>query len=113
MDIAAAPPAESSKASRRLLIGLIFVAIALNYVDRQVLALLKPTLEAEFGWSNRDYAMLGSAFQITAAASFLFTAWFIYVGYLRVLAPFVERFRGPGLLIAVGNATVRNSIAGA
>ncbi len=36
-----------------------------------------------------------------AAASFLFTAWFIYVGYFRVLAPVIERFRGPGLLVAV------------
>ena len=36
-----------------------------------------------------------------AAASFVFTAWFIYVGYFRVLAPVVERFRGPGLLLAV------------
>lgn len=67
----------SSVASRRLLIALIFVAIALNYVDRQVLALLKPTLEAEFGWSNSDYALLGSAFQITAAISFVFVGWIV------------------------------------
>jgi ACS family hexuronate transporter-like MFS transporter len=67
----------SSAASRRLLIALIFVAIALNYVDRQVLALLKPTLEAEFGWSNSDYALLGSAFQITAAISFIFVGWIV------------------------------------
>lgn len=67
----------SSVASRRLLIALIFVAIALNYVDRQVLALLKPTLEAEFGWSNSDYALLGSAFQITAAISFIFVGWIV------------------------------------
>lgn len=68
---------QSSVASRRLLIALIFVAIALNYVDRQVLALLKPTLEAEFGWSNSDYALLGSAFQVTAAISFLFIGWVV------------------------------------
>jgi MFS transporter, ACS family, hexuronate transporter len=74
---ASAPATESTPAARRLLIGLIFVAIALNYVDRQVLALLKPTLEAEFGWSNREYALLGSAFQITAAASFLFIGYVV------------------------------------
>jgi ACS family hexuronate transporter-like MFS transporter len=77
MDNAEEAPTESSKGSRRLLIGLIFVAIALNYVDRQVLALLKPTLEAEFGWNNREYALLGSAFQITAAASFLFIGYVV------------------------------------
>ena len=45
-----------------MLIALLFLGNALNYVDRQVLALLKPTLEAEFGWSDRDYAHLGSTF---------------------------------------------------
>lgn len=67
----------STPGARALLIGLIFVAIALNYVDRQVLALLKPTLEAQFEWSDRDYALLGTAFQITAALSFLFVGWFV------------------------------------
>ncbi|MFX9692347.1 hypothetical protein ABTO79_19290, partial [Acinetobacter baumannii] len=38
------------------LVVLLFLGNALNYVDRQVLALLKPTLEAEFGWSDADYA---------------------------------------------------------
>lgn len=63
--------------ARRLLIALLFFAIALNYVDRQVLALLKPTLEVEFGWSDRNYAFLGTAFQITAAFSFLFVGWIL------------------------------------
>jgi ACS family hexuronate transporter-like MFS transporter len=67
----------AQRTQRRLLIGLLFVAIALNYVDRQVLALLKPTLEARFDWSDRDYALLGTAFQITAAFSFLFVGWFV------------------------------------
>jgi len=62
---------------RRLLIGLLFVAIALNYVDRQVLALLKPTLEAQFGWTDRQFAHLGFVFQITAAGALLFVGWFV------------------------------------
>jgi ACS family hexuronate transporter-like MFS transporter len=72
-----AVPVESTRGARVLLIGLIFVAVALNYVDRQVLALLKPTLEARFDWSDQDYALLGTAFQITAAASFMFVGWFV------------------------------------
>lgn len=62
---------------RRVLVALIFVAVSLNYVDRQVLALLKPTLEAEFNWSDQDYAHLGSVFQIAAAAALLFVGWFV------------------------------------
>lgn len=63
--------------ARRLLIALLFFAIALNYVDRQVLALLKPTLESQFGWSDKVYALLGTSFQITAAFSFLFVGWIV------------------------------------
>ncbi len=59
------------------IVALVFVAIMLNYVDRQILALLKPTLEAEFRWSDRDYANMVSAFQVAAAFAFLGTGWFI------------------------------------
>jgi MFS transporter, ACS family, hexuronate transporter len=31
--------------------GLLFLAATINYVDRQVIGILKPTLQAEFGWS--------------------------------------------------------------
>lgn len=59
------------------IVALVFFAIMLNYVDRQILALLKPTLEAEFRWSDQDYANMLSAFQVAAAVAFLGTGWFI------------------------------------
>ena len=62
---------------RWAVVALVFVAIMLNYVDRQILALLKPTLEAEFRWSDRDYADMLSAFQLAAAVAFLGTGWII------------------------------------
>jgi ACS family hexuronate transporter-like MFS transporter len=62
---------------RWVIVGLVFVAIVLNYVDRQILALLKPTLQAEFDWSDRDYSHMASAFQFAAALAFLGTGWFI------------------------------------
>ena len=62
---------------RRWIVAFVFVAIMLNYVDRQCLALLKPTLEAEFGWSDGDYANMGTAFQVATAFAFLGTGWFI------------------------------------
>ncbi len=69
---------ESSIDMRRwLIVGLAFTAIMLNYVDRQIIALLKPTLQVEFGWSNRDYSHMASAFQFSAAIAFLGTGWFI------------------------------------
>ncbi|MGH6696454.1 MFS transporter [Sphingopyxis sp.] len=62
---------------RWLVVGLVFIAIVLNYVDRQILALLKPTLQLEFDWSDRDYSHMASAFQFAAALAFLGTGWFI------------------------------------
>ena len=64
-------------ARRWIIVVLVFVAIMLNYVDRQILALLKPTLEAEFTWSDGDYANMVSAFQFAAAFGFLGTGWFL------------------------------------
>jgi ACS family hexuronate transporter-like MFS transporter len=59
------------------LVALLFAGNALNYLDRQILALLKPTLETTFHWTNSDYAHLGSAFQLSSAAALLFVGWFI------------------------------------
>jgi ACS family hexuronate transporter-like MFS transporter len=52
--------------------SLLFFATTVNYLDRQVLSLLKPSLEEEFGWSNSDYADIASTFQIIYAISLLF-----------------------------------------
>jgi ACS family hexuronate transporter-like MFS transporter len=62
---------------RWLIVGLAFAAIMLNYMDRQIIALLKPTLEAQFGWDDRAYSHMASAYQFAAACAFLGTGWFI------------------------------------
>ncbi len=73
-----------SGAGRWAIVAMVFFAIMLNYVDRQILALLKPTLEAEFKWSDQDYANMVSAFQFSAAIAFLGTGWFIDRVGLRI-----------------------------
>jgi len=57
--------------------ALLFFATTVNYLDRQVLSLLKPTLEEEFGWSNSDYANIASVFQFVYAISMLFAGRFV------------------------------------
>jgi len=52
--------------------SLLFFATTINYLDRQVLSLLKPSLEAEFGWTNSQYADIAAAFQFTYAIAMLF-----------------------------------------
>ena len=36
---------------RWVIVGLLFAATAINYVDRQMIGVLKPTLAAEMHWS--------------------------------------------------------------
>lgn len=57
--------------------SLLFFATTINYLDRQVLSLLKPLLEEKFGWSNSNYANIASVFQFTYAISMLFAGRFI------------------------------------
>jgi ACS family hexuronate transporter-like MFS transporter len=52
--------------------GLLFFATTINYLDRQVLSLLAPSLSKEFGWSNSDYANIAAAFQFVYAVALLF-----------------------------------------
>jgi len=62
---------------RRVLVALVFCAAALNYVDRQVLALLKPILQGEFSWNDQQFAHLGSVFQLSAAIALPFVGWIV------------------------------------
>ena len=43
--------------------GLLFFATTVNYMDRQVLGILKPTLEKELGWQESDFGWIVFAFQ--------------------------------------------------
>ena len=56
---------------RWVICGLLFIATTINYVDRQVIGILKPTLQAEFGWSEIDYADIVFAFQLAYAIGLL------------------------------------------
>ena len=47
--------------------GLLFLASSINYIDRQVIGILKPTLQQEFGWSEVDYGDIVMAFQLAYA----------------------------------------------
>jgi ACS family hexuronate transporter-like MFS transporter len=67
-----APPATGQVGYVRWIIcSLLFFAATINYVDRQVIGILKPTLQAQFGWSEIDYADIIFAFQLAYAGGFL------------------------------------------
>jgi MFS transporter, ACS family, hexuronate transporter len=57
---------------RWVVCAMLFVATTINYVDRQVIGLLKPTLSAEFGWHDeRIYAAIIFTFQLAYAIGLL------------------------------------------
>jgi ACS family hexuronate transporter-like MFS transporter len=56
---------------------MLFACATINYVDRQVLAVLKPTLQAELGWSEVGYGNIVTAFQAAYALGMLLVGRFI------------------------------------
>ncbi|MFL6734417.1 MAG: MFS transporter, partial [Sphingomicrobium sp.] len=56
---------------RWLIVALLFAATAINYVDRQMIGLLKPTLEQEFGWRETTYADIVFYFQLAYAVGYM------------------------------------------
>jgi ACS family hexuronate transporter-like MFS transporter len=57
---------------RWVICGLLFLAATINYIDRQVIGILKSTLQAQFGWSEIDYSDIVFAFQLAYAIGFIF-----------------------------------------
>jgi ACS family hexuronate transporter-like MFS transporter len=51
--------------------AMLFVATSINYMDRQVIAILKPTLEHSVGMTEMGYAYVVDAFQIAYAIGLL------------------------------------------
>ncbi|RWY50842.1 MFS transporter [Mucilaginibacter gilvus] len=56
---------------RWVVVSLLFFATTINYLDRQVIGFLKPTLEKEFNWTEEDYGHIVMAFQAAYAIGLL------------------------------------------
>jgi len=57
--------------TRFLILALIFFATVINYIDRQVVGILKPTLSHELGWTETDYANIVFYFQMAYAIGYI------------------------------------------
>jgi len=56
---------------RWLICAMLFFATSVNYMDRQVIGLLKPTLQLQFGWTEVGYSNIVLAFQFAYGAGLL------------------------------------------
>jgi MFS transporter, ACS family, hexuronate transporter len=63
------PP--TGKTFRWGVVALLFFATTINYLDRQILGYLKPTLEGEFHWTETDYSQIITTFSIFYTVGYL------------------------------------------
>jgi ACS family hexuronate transporter-like MFS transporter len=70
-DLTTKPPLQGRGGFRWTVCGLIFAATTINYMDRQVLGILAPTLEKTLGWNELEYARIVMAFQAAYAIGLL------------------------------------------
>ncbi len=63
--------AATARRYRWVIVGLLLAATIINYIDRQMIGLLKPTLQGEFDWSEGDYATIVLWFQAAYAIGYL------------------------------------------
>ncbi len=68
---------KSSGNFRWQILSLIFFATTINYIDRQVIGILKPFIADDLGWSEADYGYIVTAFQIAYALGLLSMGRFI------------------------------------
>ena len=57
---------------RWVVCALLFFATTINYLDRQVMGLLKDSLSEEFHWTEQDYSRIVMAFSAAYAVGLLF-----------------------------------------
>ncbi len=56
---------------------ILFLAATINYVDRQVIGVLKPDLTKLYGWSEKDYGDIVFWFQVAYAIGMTTMGWFL------------------------------------
>ena len=62
---------------RWVVVALLFFATTINYLDRQIIGLLKPTLETQFHWTELDYGKIVMSFQAAYAIGLVVFGSFI------------------------------------
>jgi ACS family hexuronate transporter-like MFS transporter len=119
-DIAVAGATDRVGRYRWLICGLLFAATAINYVDRQMIGVLKPTISAELGWNETTYADIIFWFQAAYAVGYLSFGWVIdrlgaRIGYsiaflIWTLGHTLCGFIGAPIRIALGGGFTISSI---
>ena len=92
---------------RWIICALLFLATTINYVDRQILALIKEFLDRELHWSNEDFGLVNAAFQGAYGIGLLGFGWFVdrygtKIGYALSITLWSLAAMGHALVGSVG-----------
>lgn len=96
---------------------LIFFATTINYLDRQVISLVKGYVETEFKWTEIDYSNLTVAFQLSYAIAMMFIGRLIdklgtKMGYAVSLIAWSIAAIGHGFIASTGGFFVARAALG-
>jgi ACS family hexuronate transporter-like MFS transporter len=103
---------ERTSSYRWTICALLFVATTINYIDRQVLGILAPTLQRELQWTESDYGDIVSWFSFAYAFGFLIAGRVIdWIGVRRGLAAAVVAWSVAAMAHALAKTAAGFSIA--
>ena len=89
---------------RWFILGLLFIATTILYIDRSALGILAPDLQKSIGWSEEQYGYINTAFMIAYAICFM------------IMGTIIDRIgTKKGYMISIGIwslATAAHSLAG-
>jgi ACS family hexuronate transporter-like MFS transporter len=102
---------------RWVICALLFIAIGINYIDRQMIGILKPTLQDELKWTEIDYAHIVFWFQCFYAVGFLtfgriIDAVGVRIGYAVAFTIWTVASIGHGLIHSVTQFAIARSVLG-
>jgi ACS family hexuronate transporter-like MFS transporter len=100
-----------SRSYRWVICALLFSATSINYVDRQILALLKPMLDTRLHWTDTQFGLINSVFQIAYALGLCGFGWVIdrwgtKIGYAVSILSWSLAAMGHGLVTSLGGFAV-------
>jgi MFS transporter, ACS family, hexuronate transporter len=74
---------------RWIILGLLFIATTILYIDRSAIGILAPDLQKSLGWSEEQYGMINTVFMIAYAICFI------------IMGRLIDTIAGSGYLIAL------------
>jgi len=108
---------QPSSSYRWTVCALLFAATTINYIDRQILALIKPILDEQLHWSNEQFGLTNAFFQLSYAISLMIFGWIVdkygtKIGYAVSIAAWSCAAVGHALVSSIGGFYVARVVLG-